>query len=275
MVAFVARATAVCRWLVGWLAVVVVIVVVVVAVVVVVGVLLLWSLMLLLLFSLLFVLLWLLLWLHWCMLLTPTTTNNITISTNNKGLQLHNNDLAFAHGAFTHGHCFHLGHGSGFHTWLWHLLMPLAFTYMHMPRLVPTKKPFNLCQKTPHLISKNPEANTKKPPILCQKPSRLYQKTPRLYPKIPLVTLLEWTTTNPICTYKNTLSTKKKNSYLPQVCYTCGPLCTKEPTWLPPFIQKKPRMGYLAVSSFPPLTTTHTPLLDPSTILRGLSHLIP
>ena len=48
----------------------------------------------------------------------------------------------------------------------------------------------------------------------------------------------------------------KKTTWLPHVCYTCGPLWTKKTTWLPPFVLKKRTMGCLGVSSCPPLSTT-------------------
>ena len=66
-----------------------------------------------------------------------------------------------------------------------------------------------------------------------------------------------------------------KKIWLPHVSYTCGPLCTKKPTWLPPFILKNPRMGCLGVSSFPALSITEAPLLHPSKTPRGHSHLVP
>ena len=81
-------------------------------------------------------------------------------------------------------------------------------------------------------------------------------KAPYLYhQEKPLLTLPEWTPSNPLSTNKNTLFTKKKNSML-----RLWTIVYQEANLVAPFhSKKKPRMGYLGVSSFPPLSTTHNP----------------
>ena len=55
---------------------------------------------------------------------------------------------------------------------------------------------------------------------------------------------------------------QKKKTWLPNVCYTCGPLCIKNTTWFPPFVLKKPYDGFSRgnlTTSFPPRSTTFSP----------------
>ena len=62
----------------------------------------------------------------------------------------------------------------------------------------------------------NPPLCTKETRILYQKTLRLIRnpppkcaKTPRVYQKAPLLTMPEWTPTNPLCTNRNTFCKKK------------------------------------------------------------------
>ena len=91
-------------------------------------------------------------------------------------------------------------------------------------------------QKGPHLEPKNPGHEPKNP-----------QNVPKSPPFAPnkqsLLTLPEWTPRKIQYAPTKTLLLQKKNSCLPHVCiliYTCGTLCTKKPTWLPPFILPPP-----------------------------------
>ena len=105
-------------------------------------------------------------------------------------------------------------------------------------------------------IPKNPPFCTKPPPVR-------YQKTPRFVPNTPP------NVPPPVCTRKRPPTPHphktnmqqnhpfyQKTTWLPHICYTCGPLCTKKTTWLPPFVLKNPRIGCLGIPSFPPLATT-------------------
>ena len=120
-------------------------------------------------------------------------------------------------------------------------------------------------QKTP------PTLHQKKPSILYRKPSSNLEKTPKMDQKTSLLTLPEWTSANPLCTNKNTLSTEKK-----QVSYPCmlhlWTVVYQKPNLVAPFYTKRPQDG-LPWSFF--LSTTfynsHTPVAPKQNIEKTLT----
>ena len=118
--------------------------------------------------------------------------------------------------------------------------------------LVPTKrnplpKDPRLVAKNPHHIPKNPRKCTKKPPKCTKKAPFVPIKNPTELARMDPHETNMHQQKHPFC---------QKIICLPCVRYTCGPLCTKKPTWLPLSLPKNHSMGYLGVSSFTPLSTT-------------------
>ena len=88
---------------------------------------------------------------------------------------------------------------------------------------------------------------------------KMYQKSPCLYQKkTTLLTSPEWTLTKPICTNKSAFSTNKPSAF--PTCATLVDCCVPKSQLGCPLSQKT-RMGYLGVSSFPPLSTTFRPTI--------------
>ena len=107
-----------------------------------------------------------------------------------------------------------------------------------------------LCtKKTPRFLRKKPLADTQKKPKFAKKPPKNAPKNTRLCQTTAPLTLPEWTPTSPMCTTKNTLSSKESSCF-PHLCYSCGGLCTEKPIWLPLVILKKTRMGTSEFLSF-------------------------
>ena len=96
--------------------------------------------------------------------------------------------------------------------------------------MVPTNKNLGVPKKTRFVPKKNTTADIRLPP-------KMYEKPPVCTKKKPLfdVAGIDPHKSN---VHKKTPFPPKKTSCLAHVCYTCGPLCTKTPTWLPLFILK-------------------------------------
>ena len=135
--------------------------------------------------------------------------------------------------------------------------------YQKTPTLYQTQPPPVLYLKTPRQIPKNPKN-------VPTKPSNVPKNPPNV-PKNPPIDVARMDSHKCNMHQQKHPFYHKKNQLSSPCMLHLWTFVYEKANLVAPFHTKNPRMGYLGVFSFPPLSTTHTPLLHPSKTLRTLT----